>query len=209
MREPRWRTSAGRKVRALTGRSPAETAGPIASTQTRPTEGAAMTPLLLEIDGRALRATDPERLTAALETLLDEAGLKPEARYVVFHCFDALSQSEDGVRYYESIGLMSAPVRSDNGYRSYTEGALRELRFVKRARETGFNLEECQELLALYRNEHRTSAQVKKLAQEKIVDLRSRIAGLQAMLTSLEGLVCCCHGDENPECPILDELERG
>ena len=113
------------------------------------------------------------------------------------------------IRYYESIGLISAPVRSDNGYRSYTEGALRELRFVKRARETGFNLEECRELLALYRDEHRTSAQVKKLAQEKIVDLRSRIAGLQAMLTSLEGLVCCCHGDENPECPILDELERG
>ncbi|BEE11267.1 MULTISPECIES: Cu(I)-responsive transcriptional regulator [Aeromonas] len=113
------------------------------------------------------------------------------------------------IRYYESIGLISAPVRSDNGYRSYTEGALRELRFVKRARETGFNLEECQELLALYRDEHRTSAQVKKLAQEKIVDLRSRIAGLQAMLSSLEGLVGCCHGDENPECPILDELERG
>ena len=102
------------------------------------------------------------------------------------------------IRYYESIGLISAPVRSDNGYRSYTEGALRELRFVKRARETGFNLEECQELLALYRDEHRTSAQVKKLAQEKIVDLRARIAGLQAMITSLEGLVCCCHGDENP-----------
>ena len=107
------------------------------------------------------------------------------------------------IRYYESIGLITAPVRS------YTEGALRELRFVKRARETGFNLEECQELLALYRDEHRTSAQVKKLAQEKIVDLRARIAGLQAMLTSLEGLVCCCHGDENPECPILDELEKG
>ncbi|OCA59999.1 Cu(I)-responsive transcriptional regulator [Aeromonas piscicola] len=113
------------------------------------------------------------------------------------------------IRYYESIGLISAPVRSDNGYRSYTEGALRELRFVKRARETGFNLEECQELLALYRDEHRTSAQVKKLAQEKIVDLRTRIAGLQAMQASLEGLVCCCHGDESPECPILDELERG
>lgn len=113
------------------------------------------------------------------------------------------------IRYYESIGLIAAPLRSDNGYRSYSEGALRELRFVKRARETGFNLEECQELLALYRNEHRTSAQVKKLAQEKIVDLRSRIAGLQVMLASLEGLVSCCHGNEDPACPIMDELERG
>ncbi|MGL4716597.1 MAG: Cu(I)-responsive transcriptional regulator [Aeromonas sp.] len=113
------------------------------------------------------------------------------------------------IRYYESIGLIKAPVRSDNGYRSYSEGSLRELRFVKRARETGFNLEECQELLALYRNEHRTSAQVKKLAQEKIVDLRARIQGLQAMLSSLEGLVGCCHGDDAPECPILDELGRG
>ncbi|MGL5285071.1 Cu(I)-responsive transcriptional regulator [Aeromonas sp. RU39B] len=113
------------------------------------------------------------------------------------------------IRYYESIGLIIPPARSDNGYRSYGDAAVRELRFVKRARETGFNLEECQELLALYRDEHRTSAQVKKLAQEKIVDLRERIAGLQAMLASLEKLVCCCHGDERPECPILDEFERG
>ena len=113
------------------------------------------------------------------------------------------------IRYYESIGLISPPVRSENGYRSYAEGALRELNFVKRARETGFNLEECQELLALYRDEHRTSAQVKALAQEKIVDLRARIAGLQAMLSSLEGLVGCCQGNERPECPILDKLERG
>ena len=113
------------------------------------------------------------------------------------------------IRYYESIGLITAPVRSDNGYRSYSDGALRELRFVKRARETGFNLGECQELLALYRDEHRTSAQVKKLAQEKIVDLRARIAGLQAMLVALEEVVSCCHGDASPECPILDELEKG
>jgi hypothetical protein len=88
-------------------------------------------------------------------------------------------------------------VRSDNGYRSYTT-SLRELRFVKRARETGFNLEECQELLALYRDEHRTSAQVKKLAQEKIVDLRSRIAGLQAMLSALEEVVLLPRGCESP-----------
>ncbi|MGL5031285.1 MAG: Cu(I)-responsive transcriptional regulator [Aeromonas sp.] len=113
------------------------------------------------------------------------------------------------IRYYESIGLIGAPIRRENGYRSYTEGALRELRFIKRARETGFNLEECQALLALYRDKHRTSAQVKTLAQEKIVDLRARISGLQAMLTALEGLVCCCHGDDNPACPILDELEKG
>ncbi|QFI53309.1 Cu(I)-responsive transcriptional regulator [Aeromonas simiae] len=112
------------------------------------------------------------------------------------------------IRYYESIGLITAPQRSDNGYRSYGDAALRELRFVKRARETGFNLEECQELLALYRDEHRSSAQVKKLAEEKMVDLRERIAGLQAMLTSLEQLTRCCHGDERPECPILDELGK-
>ncbi|ENY70402.1 Cu(I)-responsive transcriptional regulator [Aeromonas diversa] len=113
------------------------------------------------------------------------------------------------IRYYESIGLITPPVRSANGYRSYGEAAVRELRFVKRARETGFNLEECQELLALYRDEHRTSAQVKKLAQEKIADLRERISGLQAMLASLEKLTCCCHGDGRPECPILEEFEKG
>jgi len=102
------------------------------------------------------------------------------------------------IRYYESIGLISSPVRSDNGYRSYTDASLRELRFVKRARETGFNLEECQELLALYRDEHRTSAQVKKLAQEKIVDLRSRIAGLQAcaIRPCRKGSVGACAGED-------------
>lgn len=113
------------------------------------------------------------------------------------------------IRYYESIGLIDAPQRSDNGYRSYTEGTLRELRFIRRARETGFNLEECQALLALYRDKRRTSAQVKKLAQEKMADLRERITSLQIMLASLEKLVCCCHGDERPDCPILDELEKG
>ncbi|MFG0832768.1 Cu(I)-responsive transcriptional regulator [Aeromonas bivalvium] len=121
----------------------------------------------------------------------------------------ATGLSAKTIRYYESIGLITAPLRSDNGYRSYGEETVRELHFVKRARETGFNLEECQELLALYRDKHRSSAQVKKLAQEKIVDLKARIQGLQTMLSSLEGLVICCHGDDRPECPILDELERG
>ena len=113
------------------------------------------------------------------------------------------------IRYYESIGLITAPVRSDNGYRSYTEGALRELRFVKRARETGFNLEECQELLALYRDEHRTSAQVKKLAQEKIVDLRARIAGLQAMLTSWKGWSVAATGMKIPSVRSSTNWRRG
>ena len=113
------------------------------------------------------------------------------------------------IRHYESIGLLPRAERSNGNYRLYGSQDVHNLRFIHRARSLGFPLETIRELLALWRNRQRSSAQVKKLAQEKIVDLRARIAGLQAMLTSLEGLVCCCHGDENPECPILDELEKG
>jgi Cu(I)-responsive transcriptional regulator len=113
------------------------------------------------------------------------------------------------IRYYEQIGLITAAPRSANGYRHYTDMALQELRVIKRARATGFNLEESQALLALYRDEERPSAKVKQIAQAKIVTLRSQITTLQTMLASLEQWVSCCQGDEHPACPILDELERG
>lgn len=121
----------------------------------------------------------------------------------------ACGLSAKTIRYYERIGLVTPPARSANGYRAYGEATVRELRFVKRARETGFNLEECRELLALYRDQHRASEQVKRLAEEKMADLRGRIATLQGMLASLETLVSCCHGDGQPDCPILDAFEKG
>ena len=110
------------------------------------------------------------------------------------------------IRYYESRNLITPATRQANGYRSYQEKHIRELSFIHHARELGFTLEECAELLGLYRNTSRRSADVKAFAQQKIEDVESKIAQLQTIQKSLTELVGCCHGDDQPDCPILDKL---
>ena len=110
------------------------------------------------------------------------------------------------IRYYESIGLIQPASRQANGYRNYSELHLRELRFVAHARDMGFTLEECRELLGLYRDKSRRSADVKALTREKIDDINHKIRALETMRDSLMNLSDCCHGDERPDCPILDNL---
>lgn len=110
------------------------------------------------------------------------------------------------IRYYESIDLISPAARRENGYRDYSEKQLRELGFVHHAREQGFTLEECRELMGLYRDQSRKSSDVKALAQEKIQDIENRIQSLQKMKESLSELVSCCAGDDRPDCPIIDSL---
>lgn len=110
------------------------------------------------------------------------------------------------IRYYESISLTSHPIRGDNGYRYYNQHIIDELNFVKRARDAGFNLEECKELVHLYKSEERTAAQVKALTLEKIADIESRIAILQGMHSTLLSLASSCKGDNSSQCAILDQL---
>jgi MerR family copper efflux transcriptional regulator len=110
------------------------------------------------------------------------------------------------VRYYESLGLLSAVARTDSGYRQYGETELRQLRFIRRARDLGFSIEEITELLSLWSDQGRTSASVKQIAQQHMEALSSRIASLQAMQRSLQQLLHHCHGDKEPDCPILDAL---
>ncbi len=112
------------------------------------------------------------------------------------------------IRYYEQIDLIAPATRTANGYRHYTDTDLAELRFVHRAREVGFSVEECRELLHIYRNPARQSAQVKTLVTEKVAQLQERIHKLRTMQQALEGLADRCNGDESPECAILDELVR-
>jgi len=112
------------------------------------------------------------------------------------------------IRYYESIGLIEPAPRADNGYRSYPRRTIRQLQFIKGARHAGFTLEECRTLVDLYQNEHRTRAQVKQIAQEKIDELKARILVLQQTLYSLEQLAASCSGDDRPDCPILDGFEQ-
>ena len=109
------------------------------------------------------------------------------------------------IRYYDDIGLVE-PARRGNGYRAYSDGHLHNLRFMARARSLGFSIEDCRKLLSLYEDRNRASADVKKMAQAHIASIEEKIAQLEGMKTTLAGLVAACHGDERPECPILDDL---
>jgi len=110
------------------------------------------------------------------------------------------------IRYYESLGLLTEARRTSAGYRIYDGRDVHTLRFVKRARDLGFSIEEIQHLLGLWQNRGRSSRDVRKVAQEHLVDLDRRIAELQTMRRTLQQLVEHCHGDQRPDCPILDDL---
>lgn len=110
------------------------------------------------------------------------------------------------IRYYESVGLLPAAQRTEAGYRVYSDADLHTLRFIRRARDLGFSLEAIAELLALWRDRSRQSADVKRLAEAQIASLTEKISAMQAMVGTLSHLAHCCHGDARPECPILAEL---
>ncbi|HOM13995.1 MAG TPA: Cu(I)-responsive transcriptional regulator [Rubrivivax sp.] len=110
------------------------------------------------------------------------------------------------IRHYESVGLLPAAKRTGSGYRQYGDTEVHTLRFIRRARDLGFSIHEIGELLNLWRDRRRPSRQVKALAEQHIAVLEHKVQELQAMKSTLEHLVHCCHGDERPECPILDEL---
>lgn len=111
------------------------------------------------------------------------------------------------MRYYEEIELIPHAARSDSGYRSYTLADVHRLRFIRRARDLGFPVTEIVELLSLWDDRSRKSADVKRLAQVHIADLKQRIRNLRQMADTLQRLSDCCAGDERPDCPILANLE--
>jgi len=113
------------------------------------------------------------------------------------------------IRYYGDIGLVAPSHRRTNGYRDYDERDLHRLQFVQRARSLGFSVEECRELLGLYGDRARASANVKQIAKTRIADIRRKIEELKAMEMTLARLVDHCQGDHRPDCPILDDLAAG
>ena len=113
------------------------------------------------------------------------------------------------IRYYETIGLLHAASRSDNGYRHYSPQDLQQLAFIKRARDLGFTLEEVGKLLALWQDRERASADVKALAASHIAELERKISELVSLRNSLRELVTSCHGDQRPDCPIIKALATG
>jgi Cu(I)-responsive transcriptional regulator len=110
------------------------------------------------------------------------------------------------IRHYESIGLLPKAQRTRAGYRLYSGSDVHTLRFIHRARSLGFPLETIRTLLALWRNRRRSSGQVKDLALRHVEDLERKIAEMQAMVRTLNHLAHNCHGDDRPDCPILDDL---
>lgn len=110
------------------------------------------------------------------------------------------------IRYYESVGLIGQAKRTANGYRVYDERDVQTLRFVQRARSLGFSVEDVGNLLALWRDTERHSAQVKALAERHVQEIDRKIAELRGMRQTLVHLVDRCHGDDRPDCPILADL---
>jgi len=112
------------------------------------------------------------------------------------------------IRYYEETGLIPAAARTESGYRAYARKDVHRLGFIRRARDLGFSVAEIGELLGLWSDRARQSADVKRVAQAHIAQLEDRIASLRDMADSLQALVDCCAGDERPDCPILANLEH-
>ncbi|MDQ0997609.1 MerR family copper efflux transcriptional regulator [Phyllobacterium ifriqiyense] len=109
------------------------------------------------------------------------------------------------IRYYEDIGLLK-PDRADNGYRDYSMSDVHKLRFLQRSRGLGFSVEECRQLLALYEDKDRASADVKSMAQSKLQEVERKITELRELQHTLNHLVAHCHGDQRPDCPILENI---
>jgi MerR family gold-responsive transcriptional activator of gol and ges genes len=110
------------------------------------------------------------------------------------------------IRYYESVGLIPAAGRTASGYRVYSQTEVQILRFIRRSRDLGFSVSKIADLLALWRDRTRHSADVKRIATGQIAELEARIAEMQAMMDTLRHLADACCGDDRPDCPILADL---
>lgn len=116
--------------------------------------------------------------------------------------------SERMIRHYEKIGLIPSPARRDSGYRDYSDADVHRLRFAANARDLGFPIEEIRELLGLWSDDDRNSADVKALALARAEELRRKAEGLAAMRKTLLELASKCHGNDRPDCPIIDRISE-
>lgn len=114
--------------------------------------------------------------------------------------------SQRMIRHYEAIGLIPKAVRRDSGYRTYDERDVHTLRFIARARDLGFSIEEIGQLLALWHDRDRASSEVKQLALVRVEELKRKERELAEMRRTLEHLAKTCHGNDRPDCPIIEEL---
>jgi len=109
------------------------------------------------------------------------------------------------IRYYEDIGLIS-PLRAGNGYRDYSNDDIHRLTFLRRARGLGFSIEDCRQLMALYRDKSRASHDVREIARNHVTAIDEKVRELESMRATLQSLIHACHGDHRPDCPILADI---
>lgn len=136
------------------------------------------------------------------------AEAKEQGYYSIGRAAELSGVTAKMIRHYESLGLIPEAARTLGDYRVYTAAEVHTLRFIRRARGLGFSMDEISGLLSLWRNQRRASAEVKRLAMKHIAELDAKIEELQSMRAALADLAQHCHGDDRPECPILDDLGR-
>lgn len=136
------------------------------------------------------------------------AAAKEQGLYSIGRAAEISGVTPKMIRHYESLGLIPKAARTLGDYRVYTAAEVHTLRFIRRGRGLGFSMDEITGLLSLWRNQRRASAEVKRLAMKHIAELDTKIEELRSMRAALADLAQHCHGDDRPECPILDDLGR-
>ena len=114
--------------------------------------------------------------------------------------------SSKTIRYYESIQLLAEPARAANGYRDYSDKHVEILKFIQSARKMGFAIKDVKNLLTLWQDKNRASRDVRELAKRHIDEIEGRINELKGIRDTLKNLIECCHGDDRPDCPILNSF---
>ena len=145
---------------------------------------------------------------AKREPLMEHADALDRGLVDIGQAAKASGVSVKMIRHYEAIGLLKDVARTFANYRVYSDADVHTLRFIKRARTLGFSIEDIRALLSLWQNKSRPSAAVKKIAGGHVAALQKKIAEMQAMVATLSHLTHHCHGDQRPDCPILEDLAR-
>ncbi|MGH8237355.1 MAG: Cu(I)-responsive transcriptional regulator [Steroidobacteraceae bacterium] len=140
------------------------------------------------------------------KALPELAAAKEQGLYSIGRAAEISGVTPKMIRHYESLGLIPKATRTLGDYRVYAAAEVHTLCFVRRARRLGFSMQEIARLLNLWRNQRRASAEVKRLALEHIAELDTKVEELRSMRSALAALAAHCHGDQRPECPILDDL---
>ena len=155
-----------------------------------------------------MASTDMAVGKRAVKARAELAEAKEHGYYSIGKAAELSGVTAKMIRHYESLELIPNAERTAGDYRVYTQADIHTLRFIRRARTLGFSIDEISTLLNLWRNQRRTSEQVKRLALKHIAELDTKIAELQSMRAALADLAKSCHGDSRPDCPILDDLSR-